>query len=112
MLKNKTDISWGDDNMLYGYDNQLEFQKANIKVEYESTPIRHLAVQCPKCNNWFKGFDIIKDDCRYEHELLGSECECPKCGNKFRIDYKSHVEESGDFPEFYDKCLRQKTTWE
>lgn len=98
--------------MLYGYDNQLEFQKANIKVEYESTPIRHLAVRCPKCNNWFKGFDIIKDDCRYEHELLGSECECPKCGNKFRIDYKSHVEESGDFPEFYDKCLRQKTTWE
>lgn len=98
--------------MLYGYDNQLEFQKANIKVEYESTPIRHLAVQCPKCNNWFKGFDIIKDNCRYEHELLGSECECPKCGNKFRIDYKSHVEESGDFPEFYDKCLRQKTTWE
>lgn len=71
-----------------------------------------MAVQCPKCNNWFKGFDIIKDDCRYEHELLGSECECPKCGNKFRIDYKSDVEESGDFPEFYDKCLRQKTTWE
>lgn len=98
--------------MWNGYNDQSEFQKANIKVEYESTPIRHLAVQCPKCNNWFKGFDIIKDDCRYEHELLGSECECPKCGNKFRIDYKSHVEESGDFPEFYDKCLRQKTTWE
>lgn len=98
--------------MLYGYDQQPEFQKTNIKVEYESTPIRHLAVQCPKCNNWFKGFNIIKKDCRYGDELLGSECECPKCGNKFRIDYKSHVEESGDFPEFYDKCLRQKITWE
>lgn len=98
--------------MLYGYDKQPKFQKTNIKVEYESTPIRHLAVQCPKCDNWFLGFDIIKNDCRYEHELLGSECECPKCGNKFRIDYKSYVEESGDFPEFYDKCLRQKITWE
>lgn len=98
--------------MWNGYDNQPEFQKANIKVEYESTPIRHLAVQCPKCKNWFQGWDIIKSDCTYDYELLGAECECPKCGNKFRIDYKSYVEESGDFPEFYDKCLRQKITWE
>lgn len=44
--------------------------------------------------------------------LQGAECRCPKCGSEFKVDYESDIEESGDFPEFYDKCLRQKVTWE
>ena len=27
--------------------------KINVRVEYECNPIRHLALQCPYCNNWF-----------------------------------------------------------
>lgn len=89
-----------------------ENKKVNMKVEYESTPIRHLAVQCPDCNSWFFGHDIIKGECLYKYQLQGAECQCPKCGSKFKVDYESNIEESGEFPEFYDKCLRQKTTWE
>lgn len=91
--------------------NFLEDKKVRIKVEFDPTPIRHLAIQCPSCKNWFVGCDIIKNDCVYEYQLTESECECPKCGDKFIIDCESDIE-NGDFPEFYDKCLKQIVTWE
>ena len=34
----------------------------NVRVEYESTPIRHIAVQCPYCSKWFNGRDIFNGD--------------------------------------------------
>lgn len=87
-------------------------KKVNMKVEYECQPIRHLAVQCPDCESWFFGHDIIKGDCSYKYQIIGAECYCPKCGSKFKVDHESNIEESDDFPEFYDKCLRQKVSWE
>lgn len=30
----------------------------NVRVEYEPLPIRHIAVQCPECKNWFHGMDM------------------------------------------------------
>lgn len=98
-------MSWWDQDF-------KESKKVNMKVEYENTPIRHLAVQCPDCNFWFMGHDIIKRECLFKHQLTGAECHCPKCGSEFKVDYESDIEESGDFPEFYDKCLKQKVTWE
>lgn len=44
----------------WNQDFEPEKKKVKMKVEYESTPIRHLAVQCPDCENWFMGFDIFK----------------------------------------------------
>lgn len=90
----------------------IKVKQVNMKVEYDSTPIRHIAVQCPDCGNWFFGHDIFKCDCQYEHQLRGAECHCPKCGSDFKVDYESNIEESNEFPEFYDKCLREKITWE
>lgn len=100
--------------MWHGYWNPdtIKNRKVNMKVEYESTPIRHLAVQCPDCGNWFFGHDIFKYDCQYDYQLRGAECHCPKCGSDFKVDFESNIEESDEFPEFYDKCLRQKVTWE
>lgn len=100
--------------MMSSWWNQdlVETKKVNIKVEYESTPIRHLAVQCPDCKNWFHGYNIIEDECQYSYQLINAKCTCPKCGSEFKIDYKSDIEESGEFPEFYDKCLKQKVSWE
>lgn len=88
------------------------FKKVNMKIEYDDIPIRHLAIQCPYCKSWFIGHDIIKGDCSYKHQLSEAECECPKCSMEFKIDYRSDMDESGDFPGFYDNCLRQKVTWE
>ena len=92
----------------------VDTKKVNMKVEfeYEATPIRHLAVQCPDCEFWFHGYNIIEDECRYSYQLRGAMCKCPKCGSKFTTDNESNIEESGEFPKFYEKCLRQKITWE
>ena len=90
----------------------VDTKKVNMKVEYGATPIRHLAVQCPNCNNWFYGCDIIEDECRYSCQLRGAKCTCPKCGSKFKVDNESNIEESGELPAFYDKCLKQNVTWE
>lgn len=100
--------------MWHGYwkADAIKTKKVNMKVEYESIPIRHLAVQCPDCGNWFLGNDIIEGDCRYNHQLYGAKCHCPKCGSEFKVDFKSNIEESNEFPEFYDKCLKQKIIWE
>lgn len=83
-----------------------------MKVEYQCTPIRHLAIQCPDCNSCFFGHDIIKGDCLYKYQITGAECHCPKCDSEFKVDRESNIEESGDFPEFYNKCLKKKVTWE
>lgn len=41
----------------------------NVRVEYESTPIRHIAVQCPNCKKWFRGWEITEDNLRYAYEI-------------------------------------------
>ena len=87
-------------------------QEVNIKAEFESTPIRHLAIQCPSCNSWFVGNDILKKECHYDYELFGADCLCPKCGYDFEISYKSKPDENVEFPEFYDRCLTKKEAWE
>lgn len=100
--------------MVFGLNSPdtIKTKKVNMKVEYEPIPIRHLAVQCPDCENWFVGHDLFTGDCQYDYQLRGSECCCPKCGSEFKVDFESNIEESNEFPEFYDKCLRQKIIWE
>lgn len=94
-------------------DVGVEEKPTNVKIEYESVPIRHIAVQCPDCKNWFSGWDIIKSECRYSYQITMAECECPKCGSEFRIGNDSNIVDGGvAFPEFYDKCLHKKETWE
>lgn len=87
----------------------------NVRVEYESTPIRHIAVQCPKCNNWFNGWDIVKNysALRYEHQVNWAEFECPVCGKEFgglQHNDKANIREV-EYPEVYDGCLERKETW-
>ena len=86
----------------------------NVRVEYESTPIRHIAVQCPKCNKWFYGWDITKDDLRYAYEINFAEFNCPICGEEFGgIQHadKPIIEEAGH-PKVYEGCVQKKEIWE
>ena len=92
----------------------------NVRVEYECTPIRHIAVQCPKCKKWFHGMDITHDDLRYSYQIDMASYLCPVCDTKFGYDNKRnpfsekdkpYIEEVS-YPEVYDGCLTQKVIWE
>ena len=84
-------------------------RETNIRVELESAPIRHIAVECPACKRWFYGHDILKKDTRYEYQLDGTECECPVCREEFSIISK--VKES-NYPQIYEGVLKKKEVWE
>ena len=92
----------------------------SVRVEYECTPIRHIAVQCPKCKKWFHGTDITHDDLRYSYQIDMANYWCPVCDTKFGYDNKRNpfsekdkpcIEEVSQ-PEVYDGCLTQKVIWE
>lgn len=90
--------------------------KLNVRIEYEPTTIRHIAVQCPKCGKWFKGKDLTKDRLYYEHDINYAQFECPSCGNNFTayrefMSMEVSVEEV-DYPNVYKDCLQKKEVWE
>ena len=85
----------------------------NVKVEYDSTPVRHIAVQCPECNNWFRGRDITKNHLTYDFDIDWAEFDCPVCGKRFggtRHADKPKIEEV-DYPKVYEDCLERKEVW-
>ena len=89
------------------------FKKVQIKVEFGSRPVNHLAIQCPDCNKWFKQADVvlklwISDESEIEPY---TKCECPACGCKFDLGNVEY-DETVSFPEFYVNCAKQKTVWE
>ena len=90
----------------------------NVRVEYEATPIRHIAVQCPACGKWFCGWDIVNgknafDRLRYESDIRWTEFVCPVCETEFgglQHNEKVDIKEVG-YPEIYDGCLKKKEVW-
>lgn len=89
----------------------------NVKVQYDMMPIRHIAVECPKCKKWFIGWQITNDDLAEHYDIYSADFICPLCGNVFGR-YSSHnnekwvpnIEES-EYPDIYKDCLRKKETW-
>ena len=90
----------------------------NVRVEYERVPIRHIAVQCPKCNNWFHGEEIVDDDCQLEYssDISYATFKCPICEKRFGGIQHAHTPniEQVRFPLIYEGCLQKKVTtvWE
>lgn len=86
----------------------------NVRVEYESKPVRHIAVQCPECRKWFHGFDITDKSISDEYDIYLAEFCCPICGKVFgEFDHRDHatIEEVG-YPDVYKDCLKKKEVWE
>ena len=88
----------------------------NVRVEFESTPIRHIAVQCPGCENWFDGRNITENGLSYDYQIYSAQFVCPVCGETFGADSYSnyanvHIKECG-YPEVYEGCLQKKEVWE
>ena len=88
-----------------------------VRVEYEATPIRHIAVQCPKCEKWFDGREITCNQLRYDHDICYAQFECPVCGKIFGAnEYQEFgnvvIQEVGSAAECYAGCLQRKEVWE
>lgn len=89
----------------------------NVRVEYEATPIRHIAVQCDKCGKWFDGRDIADKEIHYEYDIYSTSFICPICDHFFGADaYRGYsnvkIKECDSASEVYDGILRKKEVWE
>ena len=86
-------------------------EKVKVAVEFDPTPIRHMAIQCPKCERWFNMYDVATTNIDYKHDIDSlAKCECPACQHEFDL---GNVEfEYPEFPDFYDKkCAKKKVVW-
>ena len=95
--------------MLY---RDTEIKDIRIKAEFDSRPVRHLAIQCPNCNNWFVGNDVLYNPVMYDYEIKGNSFSCPICKSYYIISDDSEIDNDVSFPEFYDNCKQKKTVWE
>lgn len=87
-------------------------EKVKVAVEFDPTPIRHMAIQCPKCHRWFNRHDIANEDIDFDSDIDSfAKCECPVCNHEFDL---CNVEfEYPSFPEFYDNnCAKKKVVWD
>lgn len=91
----------------------------NVRVVYEPTPIRHIAVQCPHCEKWFNGWDIVEGkpfrELGHSDDIKWAAFKCPVCDNEFgglQNNHEVYIEEVGDADECYKDCLKQKVIWE
>ena len=89
----------------------------NVRVEYEATPIRHIAVQCPKCEKWFNGREITYSEIHYDYQICRAQFECPICGkifggNEYQGFANVIIQEVGSATECYAGCLQRKEVWE
>lgn len=78
-------------------------QAINMKVDYEIQRVRDFVVQCPECNEWFRGRDISSGD-NYILDVVDmafAEYLCPLCGCEFG-GYKAQKNiEAATPPEIY-----------
>ena len=88
----------------------------NIRVELDPAPIRHIAVQCPFCQKWFYGYDIVHPghELTYDYQIGYATFECPLCNKEFGsgTEYNDEQIERSSHPEIYDGVLTKKTIWE
>ena len=90
----------------------------NFRVEFEDAPIRHLAVQCPFCNKWYMGWDILASGSLVrESDIKFAVFRCPRCDRDFSgynpgSGFETVViTECKDSEEVYDNCLKRKEVW-
>ena len=85
----------------------------NVKVEYETKPIRHIAVQCPACSKWFNGREITDLTINDITDVYDAVFACPICGQVFgEFDDRDHaIVEESRYPDIYNDCLKKSVIW-
>lgn len=83
-----------------------------VRVEYETTPIRHVAIQCPSCENWFHGYDLTDKSL---HDIIDVEYatyNCPVCGSQFSGKENGMEIEEVSYPKVFEGVLEKKVKWQ
>lgn len=88
----------------------------NVRIEYDAVPIRHIAVQCPRCGRWYAGRDITEQKLNFSNELYHAQFICPVCGHVFGANecqgYSNvKITECVGHEEVYKDCLHRKEVW-
>lgn len=89
----------------------------NVRIMYDPSPIRHIAVQCPDCERWFNGRDIGDRELVYDYELYQTQFTCPVCGKVFGPDDHSVnrnviIEECDRQSDVYKDIYKKVEKWE
>lgn len=91
----------------------------NVRVEFDPVPIRHIAVQCPKCEKWFNGWETMRGkafrNLRYDIDINYIVFKCPVCETEFggiQNGEKISIQEVGSAEECYKDCFHKKEVWE
>ena len=89
----------------------------NVRIMYDPSPIRHIAVQCPDCERWFNGRDIGDRELVYDYELYQTQFTCPVCGKVFGSDDRSVnrnviIEECDRQSDVYKDIYKKVEKWE
>ena len=87
--------------------------KFNVRVEYEPIQIRHIAVQCPYCHSWYRGYDITDDQLAYGYQVSRATFLCPKCDKVFGYNTESVMDKAVEmeYPEIYEDVLEKQVQW-
>ena len=82
------------------------------KAEFESRPIRSLAIQCHSCGKWFKVYDLTDEEIHYQHEIEWGNYTCPICWKSFGSG-KDEIQIEDSICEEIDKItINKKVSWE
>ena len=83
----------------------------NVRIDHDPAPIRHIAVQCPECMEWFRGRDITEESLTYDSDLYQTTFVCPICHTVFGKDTNYWIcsGKEADYPEIYDDCWTKET---
>lgn len=88
-------------------------KKVNVRVEYDITPVRHIAVQCPECGRWFNGRDITDKELFYSYQINYVKYHCPVCDEDFDTeDSGVNITECYNADVVFKDCLRKREIWE
>lgn len=82
----------------------------NVRVDYESTPIRHVAVECPSCNEWYAGNDISDISISDSYHLSTAKFTCPDCNIEFKTGLDTKYDEKMG-SAIYEGVKRKQVMW-
>lgn len=82
-------------------------EKVSFRVEYETSPIRHLAVRCPHCEAWMRAQQASSDHIPDMVVAEFARYECVECGHKFCPAelVEIEVEECDSAGQVYRDCV-------
>ena len=95
-------------------------KEINIRIEYEAAPIKNFAVQCPHCECWFRGDDLLEASklggkaVVYESDIREAQFVCPICRKAFGTNATVSdisIKEVTSEEKCFEDCFRKKEIW-